>query len=84
MINIDSEVRAVLEGHRAGRGRRPVLPSAEVVERYRNGQPSAYSVGGQVLTRRQYHVLVRGLQDRGELPPRRTSKGKPTAGIIQG
>lgn len=81
MVNIDSEVQAVLSKHKAGRGRKPVLPGVVVLERYKNGQPSTYEIGGQVLTRRQYHVLVKTLQDKGELPPRRTSK-KAAAGII--
>lgn len=81
MNNYDSEVQAVLSQHKAGRGRKPVLPGVIVLERYKNGQPSAYEVGGQVLTRRQYHVLVRNLQEKGQLPPRRTSK-KEATGII--
>lgn len=74
MIDINSEVQDVLNQHKAGRGRRPVLPGVIVTERYKNGQPSSYSIEGQTLTRRQYHVLVRGLQERGELPPRKSSK----------
>lgn len=82
MINIDSEVQKVLNQHKAGRGRKPILPGVTVTERYKNGQPSTYSIGGQSLTRRQYHVLVRSLQERGELPPRRTSKGGKLPGTL--
>jgi len=48
-----------------------VLPGAVVLERYANGQPSLYRFRGDRLTRRQYHVLVRSLQESGDLPPRR-------------
>lgn len=82
MINIDSEVQAVLNQHKAGRGRKPILPGVEVIKRYKNGQPSTYEIGGRLLTRRQYHMLVRNLQEKGELPPRRTSKKPGTAGIL--
>jgi len=80
VTNIEEAVDRVLADHQAGRGRRPVLPDAQVVERYKNGQPSKYSVGGRVLTRRQYHVLVAQLQDGGDLPPRKTPVRKPRAG----
>lgn len=82
MVNIDSEVQAVLSQHKAGRGRKPVLPGVVVTQRYKNGQPSTYSIGGQVLTRRQYHVLVRNLQEKGELPPRKTSRKGEAPGML--
>lgn len=56
----------------SGRGRRPVLPGTQVLERYKNGQPSLYQFRNERLTRRQYHILVRELQEEGALPPRKS------------
>ena len=69
--SLDSTIDQIVDAHPAGRGRKPIMPSAKVTRRYDNGQPAEYEVEGRALTRRQYHVLVQSLQEQGTLPPRK-------------
>lgn len=71
MVTVAEALEEVLRSPCTGRGRRPIVPGAQVLEWYENGQPAAYLVQGERLTRRQYHRLVKRLQEAGTLPARK-------------